>query len=340
MGGLILSDPNGVRVFNSMNPAQNALIFGLDGARGTAEARIDTGVASTGMRFSAPSFFFEGGFVGIGTANPRARLEVERQVAIGTGGAVAAFNRKGSDGLILDFQRDGVTVGDISVSRGIVSYNGFTGSHLAWSATKLDRGDLVRLTGVNSHLRADSASEIVYGVTPSTQANDPRCLGAYLDEHQVGQSDNHRDTHLVMADGNGEMWVVDTGADVQPGDHLISSDVPGSAMKDDPQRFPLGYIVARAAEGVQWAGIDPNEHGVRKARISVFFDSFVRGGDAWPLAAEVARLGGVVESQRSTIEALERKLSSLQDIMERLSRLEKSQSPRAGSADSNPGGTR
>ena len=256
------------------------------------------------------------------------------------GPAVAAFDRTGSDGVILDFQRDGTSVGSVTVSRGFVSYNNFTGSHLASTDTKLDRGDLVRLTGVNSHVGGDSASEIVYGIAPSTQANDPRCLGAYLDEHQVGQSDNRRDTHLVMAEGNGEMWVVDTGDNVQPGDYLISSDVPGCAMKDDPQRFALGYVVARAAEGVRWTDIAADEHGIRKARISVFFESFVRGGDASRLAEEVARLTGVVESQRRAIEVLEERLSSLQDIMERLSRSEKTQTLTEGSVDSDLGGTR
>jgi hypothetical protein len=461
--GLILSDPTGVRLLNPMNPGENALIFGLGGARGIPESRIDTGMASDGMRFYASSFFFDGGPVGIGTSAPSATLEVANSggqqaiyahtnyiavrgvktgngtfpgvqgetesasagasavrgtlspstpgdnaagvyglvtstgsagagvrayhsgsgkgllaevansngyagyflggrnyfgggVGIGTtdptakleveggsplgGPAVAAFDRTGSDGVILDFQRDGTSVGSVTVSRGFVSYNAFTGSHLASSDAKLGRGDLVRLTGVNSYLHDNPESEMIYGIAPSTQANDPRCLGAYLGEHRVGQSDNRRDIHLVMAVGNGEMWVVDTGEDVQPSDYLISSDVSGCAMQDDPQRFPVGYIVARAAEGVQWAGIDPDEHGVRKARVSVFFGSFVRGADPLRLTAEVARLTGVVESQRQAIEMLEERLSSLQRMMEHPSRVEGAQKSASSSVDSDLGSRR
>jgi len=339
--GLILSDPTGVRLLNSMNPTENALIFGMATARGVArEPRIDTGIASDQMRFSASGFFFEGGPVGIGTATPRAIFEVEGGAPVGVLGTVAAFDRTLSDGIILDFQRDGSSVGGISVSRGIVSYNSFTGSHLGRSDEKFDRGALIRLTGVNTHLRDDPESEIVYGIARSTRANDPSCLGAYFAERQVGESDNRRDTHLIMAEGNGEMWVVDTGNDIQPGDYLISSDVSGCAMKDDPLRFPVGHIVARAAEGANWGGIKPNENGVRKAKISVFFESFVRGSDASRLTAEVARLKEVAESQRRTIEVLEKSLGSLQGIVERLSRLEEAQTSTAGSADSDRGGAR
>jgi hypothetical protein len=415
--GLILSDPSGVRLLNSMDPSENALIFGLGGARGTPEARIDTGVVSDGMRFYAPSFFFDGGPVGVGTSSPGRPLQIgstailnsqgmirlasrsgtlgtsrmwdigvpqtdpdgfglsfviddislgtepefmvkwgSGNVGIGTsaphaklevkGGdpfgvlAVGTFDRTVSDGMILDFRRDGSSVGSVSVVHGVVSYNTFTGSHLASSDARLDRGDLVRLTGVNSHLRRDAASEIVYGIAPSTRANDPRCLGAYLGEYSAGESDGDTGTHLVMANGNGEMWVVDAGDDLEPGDYLISSDVAGCAMKDDVRRFPVGYVVARAAEGVQWSDVHPDEHGVRKARISVFFESFVRGSDASHLAVEVARLTEVIEAQRSAIEALERRLATWQPLTEEPSRHEKTNVLEAGSGSADLGGTR
>ena len=51
-------------------------------------------------------------------------------------------------------------------------------------------------------------------------------------------------------------------------------------MKDDPARFPIGYIVARAAEGVRWSEVKSPKGNVKKAKISVFFESFVRNSEA------------------------------------------------------------
>ena len=257
---------------------------------------------------------------------------------MGTPGAVAVFNRTGSDGVILDFQRDGTSVGDITVSEGRVSYNSFTGSHLAWTDLTIERGSLVRLTGINHHLYGHSESEIVYGIAPATTANDPSCMGAYLTAHTIDGQAGAGHTHLVMAEGNGEMWVVENGADLRPGDYLISSDVPGCAMKDDPLRFPVGHIVARAAEGVCWESVEPDAGAIKRTKVSVFFESFVRNGDATCLAGEVARLGGIVESQRRTIDALEERLATLQNLAEQLSCLEKKEDSAARPADSSRGG--
>jgi hypothetical protein len=338
--GLTLADPGGVRIHNSVDPAENALIFGMNGADRADGTRIDTGIASGGMRFLASSFFFDTGRVGIGDSSPDAPLDVERNFPIGTPGAVAVFNRTGSDGVILDFQRDGSSVGDVSVVRGMVSYNSFTGSHLAWTDTAIEHGALVRLTGVNRHLHGDPESEIVYGIVPSTIANDPSCIGAYLTTHEISRDVGAGRTHLVMAEGNGEMWVMETGGDIRPGDYLISSDVPGCAMKDDPIRFPVGHVVARAAEGVCWELVEPGADGVKKAKVSVFFESFVRGVDATNLTVEVIRLSDIVESQRRAIEVLEEKLASLQDLAERLSCSEKAGVPATKMAEPHTGGAK
>jgi hypothetical protein len=48
-------------------------------------------------------------------------------------------------------------------------------------------------------------------------------------------------------------------------------------MLDDPQRFPVGYVVARAGEPVDWSQVTETIDGRRHKRISVFFESFVRG---------------------------------------------------------------
>lgn len=245
-----------------------------------------------------------GGRVGIGRSNPDRTLDIagslrtSQHVNIGTfatignpslaGGALnvagdtlaASFDRTGSDGIIVFFKRAGSTVGDISVSGGDVSYNAFTGSHYVWTDQALERGMLVTLTGVNRHLQGDPDAEIIYGIAPSTTANDPACLGAYRALQEPTRPAGDDNLHLVMAVGNGEMWVVDDGrGDIEPGDDLISSDVPGCAMRDDPGRFPVGHIIARAAERVRWSEHPRDANGQRRVRISVLFDSFSRGSE-------------------------------------------------------------
>lgn len=73
---------------------------------------------------------------------------------------------------------------------------------------------------------------------------------------------------------NGEIWVVNTGRDIRPGDYLISSDTPGHAMLDDPTRFSVGNLVAKAAESAQWATVPVAANGTRRCRLSVLFESF------------------------------------------------------------------
>jgi hypothetical protein len=106
------------------------------------------------------------------------------------------------------------------------------------------------------------------------------------------------------------MWVVDSGRDIQPGDYLISSGIQGHAMLDDPQRFPIGHIVARAAEAVDWASVNESVAGRKRQRISVFFESFERGSAAADeiasLRAEVADLKALVQQLSSSHKAGDR----------------------------------
>ncbi len=215
------------------------------------------------------------GNVGIGDLSPDAKLDVEQ-----SGATVAIFNRTTSDGTIIELQQAGVTEGTISVAGTTVSYNAFTGSHFAWTDQKIERGTLVSLTGNNRVYHSRAEGEPVYGISPTEKANDSQCLGAYLGILDPGQSPSNDNPHQVMAVGNGDMWVVDTGRNLKPGDSLISSDTPGHAMRDDESRFPVGYVIARAGEGVNWSKVSAQVDGRKHRKITVFFESFVRGSAA------------------------------------------------------------
>jgi len=266
-----------------------------------------------------------GGNVGIGDTTPDARFDVEA-----SGATAAMFNRLTNDGTIIELQQAGTTEGTISVSGTTVSYNAFTGSHHAWTDERMERGTLVVMTGDNRRRTDDPGAEPTYGIAPSTKANDPQCLGAYLGLLEPAKPQTSENPHQVMAVGNGDMWVVDTGRNIDPGQYLISSDLKGHAMLDDAERFPVGYVVARAGEGVDWSkvseSVDASDQGSlhshtvavtlkgvpaagvlpgrKHKRISVFFESFERGS--------AVGLGKIVEQQQARIEDLSKRLSELE----------------------------
>ncbi len=243
-------------------------------------------------------FGITGGNVGIGTESPLTRLHVLNF------GDVATFDRAGTDGVIVRLAQDGITEGNISVSGTTVSYNAFTGSHYGWTEEKLERAELVSLTGINRNSHDNPKAEIVYGIKRSAFANDPACVGSYLGLQNPSQSQSSDNPLLVMAVGNGEMWVVDEGKNIQPGDYLISSSTPGHARKDDEEKFPIGHIVARAAEAVDWSTVNETVNGHKHKRISILFGNFVRNN--------ATILNRTVEEQQRQIEDLEKRILKLE----------------------------
>ena len=232
----------------------------------------------------------------IGEGSVSEGLTVGEFLIVTDDGAVAAFDRLVSDGPIVDFRQNGTIEGTISVTGTTVSYGAFTGCHYGWSDRAIERGTLVMMTGENRRRTDDPGAEPIYGIEPSILPNDPRCLGAYLSVLEPAQPPSLGNPHQIMAVGNGDMWVVEpdssqggwaVGRDIQPGDYLISSDIEGHAMLDDPKRFPIGHVVARAAEAVNWDGVTVSVAGRRHRRISVFFENFERGSSA---DAEIASL--------------------------------------------------
>ena len=208
------------------------------------------------------------GNVGINNTLPTEILDIQA-----FGAPVALFNRVINDGTIVSLQQDGSEEGTISVTGATISFNAFTGSHYGWADRSIQTGTLVTLTGDNRRLHDNADSEIIFGVTPSSVPNDPKILGAYLGLQESNYAAGPDNPHLVMAVGNGEMWVVDDGQDVEIGDHLISSGVAGHAMRDSGE-FLVSHIVGLAAEPVDWDEVEESVDGRKHQRISVFFERF------------------------------------------------------------------
>ncbi len=206
--------------------------------------------------------------VGVGTNVPQVRFHVTQ-----SGDVVAAFDRTTSDGTIISLRQDGVEEGTISVSANTVSYNAFTGSHYAWTNQAIEKGMLVTLTGENRYLHNNTDSEILYGVIKSTEINDTKVMGSYLSLQEPTEVSDENNPHLIMAVGNGEVWIADKGENINIGDYFISSDIAGHAEKDTGE-FMVSHIVARAAESVDWTHVATQIDGVKHKKISVFFESF------------------------------------------------------------------
>lgn len=249
---------------------------------------------------SPGDFSVASGTVNFGDTSPQGRLNIG-----GDGGiqGMIVVNRTGSDGIMLRFRRDGTTQGDISMAGTTISYNAFTGSHYAWSDQTPEKGKLVSLTGINKRMEDNPDSEILYGVTESSIPNDPRVMGAYLGRQNETAGHDTSNPYLIMAVGNGEMWVVDQGQDLQPGDYLISSAVEGHAMKD-VGNYAVAHVVARVAEPVNWNEVSETVNGVKHKRISVFFESFDRNHKAERLEKEIDSIKGQMNLMLQELERL------------------------------------
>lgn len=321
-GRVLTSDANGIASWQveadpQVGAMSNNAIPKWDGSALVAANIYDSG-GNVGIGWFSPTnrLSVSGnaditGNLGVGDNTPDARLDAEQN-----NGIVATFNRTGGDGRVITIERDGADQGGIQVNAGIVSISPFTGTHFAWASQSIELGHLVVMTGDNRRFHDSPQGEPLYSIEPSREPNDPRCLGAFLDLNEPGSPAGNSNPHLVMAVGNGEMWVVDSGREISPGDYLISSDVVGHAMLDDESRFPVGHIVARASEPVRWSAVKETVDGRKHKRISVLFESFDRGSAEFD--RKLRETNRRLEEQNRVLEerlmAVERTLAELMPV--------------------------
>ncbi|MEX2043622.1 MAG: hypothetical protein WD926_01875 [Patescibacteria group bacterium] len=207
----------------------------------------------------------------------------------------AAFDRLTTDGTIVSLRQDGIEEGTISVAGDQVSYNAFTGSHYARTGGGVEPGMLVSMTGENGRLGGREDSEIIYGVARTAKANDPAVLGSYLSVLNPKEKDgsprpeSDDNPSLVAAVGNGEVWVVENGRDLEPGDVLVSSGTAGHAMKD-PGTYGRSHVIGKAAEAVDWDEVEETVGGKKHKKVSVLFGAYDTG-DAGGAPAKAGTAG-------------------------------------------------
>ena len=200
-------------------------------------------------------------------------------------GNVAMNLGRSNDGAVLQFYSAGAVQGSVSIAGATVSYNAFTGSHFGLvGTTTYEKGTLLELTGENAYYNDDATSEIIYGMQKSTTENSSKVIGSYLATLEPSQTESTANPTLVMAVGNGHMWVADQGEDIKAGDYLISSNVPGHAEKDNGTSS-MSYIIARASEDIDWNNVNTEIDGVKHKLVTVFFENFTRPNVDFALVA-------------------------------------------------------
>ena len=258
---------------------------------------------------------FLDGFVGIGTVAPFARFDVTEVNSV-----PASFNRVGDNGPLIQLLQNDTLYGTISVHDGWVTTSAFSGTAFALgpSINRVEQYAIVRLTGRNSMLHRENFGHVVLGVERTSAANDPRAIGAFLgrlNPQNVTSDEDNPD--LISMFGIGLALVSDAGGPVKTGDYLITSDVPGTLMKDDPLKFPIGHIVARAMQDLDATAQRAGGVGPARARLNVCFMHFLRPPmpDAAPAGAKAA--AGTTDGE---IAALRAEVAELRRLTEHLAR--------------------
>ncbi|MCZ6694556.1 MAG: hypothetical protein O6939_11685, partial [Bacteroidetes bacterium] len=147
-------------------------------------------------------------------------------------------------------------------------------------------------------------------------------MGAYLGLRESNEPSSTQNPHLVMAVGNGQMWVIDTGEDLTIGDYLISSEIEGHAMKDQGD-YEVSYVIGRVAEPVDWSQETQIIVGRKHKKISVFFENFENRHQQEPqtLTAEVQNQRALIENQQRVIDQMQKENENMKAELAEIKRM-------------------
>ncbi len=133
------------------------------------------------------------------------------------------------------------------------AFNTFTGTHFVTitetPGVRLEPGMLMVSTG---KVNKQSMLDTIVDCRVSSQANDKRVYGVYSNCERI---DNEgRMVHQVASLGEGQILICNIGGDLENGDYISSSPIPGLGQRqaDDIVR---SYTVAKVTESVDWSSI-------------------------------------------------------------------------------------
>jgi hypothetical protein len=239
------------------------------------------GALAGGIRLSSS------GNVGIGTTNPLSNLQIGSQGSSSTGSPVSlslggTFSSSAGANLKLKLYDDGVTsntyglgVSSASMDFGVspsASYNWYAGG--ASKMTLTNTGNLSVSGNINAKYQdvaewVESSQHLPAGtvvvldstksnqVTSSTQAYDTRVAGVISELPGIALGESGENKVLVATTGRVRVRVDASKGPIQIGDLLVTSDVPGEAMKSEPVKLAgrlmhmPGTLIGKALEPLE-----------------------------------------------------------------------------------------
>ncbi len=146
------------------------------------------------------------------------------------------------------------------------NYAAFTGSHevrIANDSSPILPGMIVSVTG-KTEVRKTDTGEIALSatlptVTLSLKARDKTIFGVMVAEHPLPEghwyasSDGER-FGVVNALGEGRMWAAAINGEIEAGDYITSSGIPGYGQRQEDD-LAHSYTIGKAIETVDWSKV-------------------------------------------------------------------------------------
>lgn len=183
-------------------------------------------------------------YVGINKSDPSCMFEV-RETNKGTGTVAMRVNYDnvglaGSAMMQFTIALEAVAGSIDIVNDTTIAYNTFTGSHYTKVKNRALKKYMV-LESTGEHL--DNYNQCVK-TKVSNKEKSKRIIGVY-----GGKAQNGLD--MVLSVGTGFIWIKNSGENIERGDYLCSSNIPGYAEKQD-DAIVHNYTVAKTMKEIIW----------------------------------------------------------------------------------------
>lgn len=270
------------------------------------------------------------GNIGIGTTLPDSKLAV---LANAADNFAASFYNSGNDAnrygisvqsgtddgsgtniLVRFLDGDGTSIGDIKHTSGTITYESFTGTHLATIPSSINNqggytfGTVMCIDSVVNN--PDARMQPEYYVSACESPYDSKIIGIY-----GFKDDTKPNKHSIFAVGDGYALVTDENGSISVGDMITSSNLKGYGMKSLNPGTIVGSATSNWNPTTQSIGQKtlPNGQTVRYGMVAVYYypGTYYSGEFAASLSNEVVSLRSGLTSSTNRLANTETEIASM-----------------------------